>query len=92
MVQVNEWMATFLPGYPNLPRWPSPRRSPWLSQIEVPTLVVVGEHDVISTREEMETMADAIKGSRFVEIKGAGHMAPLERPAAFNHAVREFLK
>jgi pimeloyl-ACP methyl ester carboxylesterase len=63
----------------------------WLSEIRVPALMIVGEHDVISTPAEMQGIAAAIPGGRCVVIPNAGHMAPLEQPAAFNSALREFL-
>ena len=62
-----------------------------LAQIPVPTLLVVGELDVISTPQEMRGMADAIPGSRLATIAGAGHLTPLEAPAEFNAAMRDFL-
>lgn len=62
-----------------------------LSRIRCPTLVLVGELDVISPVEEMRAMAEAIPGSRFVEIPGCGHMTPIERPAEFNAALLKFL-
>jgi pimeloyl-ACP methyl ester carboxylesterase len=54
-------------------------------------LVVVGEHDVISPVEEMRGIAERIPGAEFVVIPGAGHMSPLENPAAFNAALERFL-
>ena len=62
-----------------------------LNQIKVPTLVICGEHDVISPPEEMRKIADGIPQSRYVEIAGAGHMAPLEKPAEVNAAILSFL-
>lgn len=62
-----------------------------LGAIDVPTLILVGQHDVISPPDEMRAIAAAIPGARFVQIDAAGHMAPLEQPAAFNAAIREFL-
>jgi 3-oxoadipate enol-lactonase len=62
-----------------------------LETIDMPTLVVVGEDDVISPAEEMRRMAETIPGSRLVVISDAGHMSPLENPAAFNAALGEFL-
>jgi pimeloyl-ACP methyl ester carboxylesterase len=62
-----------------------------LPQISVPTLVVVGQEDAISTVDEMRAMAKAIRGSEFVVIPRAGHMTPLESPAAFNEALEQFL-
>ncbi|HLA83782.1 MAG TPA: alpha/beta fold hydrolase [Thermoguttaceae bacterium] len=62
-----------------------------LSHIGCPTLLVVGSEDVITPPEEMRAMRDAIDGARLVEIPDAGHMSPMERPAAFNGAVGAFL-
>jgi pimeloyl-ACP methyl ester carboxylesterase len=62
-----------------------------LPRIEVPTLVVVGEHDAISTAEEMRGIAAAIPGAEFVVVAGAGHMSPLEGAAQFNPALVRFL-
>lgn len=62
-----------------------------LPNIDVPTLVLVGEHDAITTAEEMKSIADTIPGSQFVEIPAAGHMAPMEDPAAVSAAIQDFL-
>lgn len=62
-----------------------------LSEIAVPTLVVVGENDVITTVEEMHGMAALIRGVRFVVLPNAGHLAPQEQPEAFNSVVRQFV-
>lgn len=62
-----------------------------LSSIDVPSLLIVGEDDQISTVDEMRGIADAIPGSRFVQIPDAGHMSPLENPEPVNAAIREFL-
>lgn len=69
-----------------------PDVTPWLGEIEIPTLIVVGKHDAISPVEEMGRIAAAISGARLVEIADAGHMSPLENPAAVNRAMDEFLK
>jgi pimeloyl-ACP methyl ester carboxylesterase len=62
-----------------------------LPQIETPSLVIVGEHDAISPPAEMEQIARSIPGSAYVVIPDAGHMTPLEAPAAFNAALQQFL-
>ena len=62
-----------------------------LPTIRTPTLVVVGAEDAISPLDEMRGMAAAIPGAEFVVIPDAGHMAPLENPAAFNAALEKFL-
>jgi 3-oxoadipate enol-lactonase len=39
----------------------------------------------------MRQIAAKMPDARFVEIANAGHMAPLEQPAAVNAAMREYL-
>lgn len=68
-----------------------PDSTPLLSQLDLPTLVVVGEEDAISTRDEMTGMAQAIRDAELVVIPGAGHMAPVENPAAVTKALLKFL-
>ena len=63
-----------------------------LPNLRFPTLVIVGEHDVISPPQEMRTIADAIPQARFVQIPAAGHLAPMENPAAVNRAISDFLQ
>lgn len=63
-----------------------------LGGFDVPTLVICGEHDVISPAKEMRAIAEGIPGAQYVEIAGAGHMAPLEKPAEVNAAIERFLK
>lgn len=62
-----------------------------LAQIDVPTLVLVGEEDAISTPDEMRSLAAGIPGAEFVQVPAVGHMAPLENPALVNAAVQRFL-
>ena len=62
-----------------------------LSEIDVPTLVICGEHDAIVKPTEMREIAAKLPQAKYVEIKDAGHMAPLEQPAAANAAIQAFL-
>jgi len=68
---------------------PDSRRT--LHAIHVPTLVVVGEHDAITPPELAQTIHTEIAGSMLAIISGAGHMPPVEKPAAFANAVKRFL-
>lgn len=68
-----------------------PDATPDLPEIAVPTLVVVGAHDVISPPDEMRQIAAAIPHAEFVTLANAGHMAPLEDPATFNAALHDWL-
>ena len=62
-----------------------------LPTLRLPTLVLCGEHDVISPPAEMKAIADAMPNARFALIPNAGHMAPMEQPEAVNAAIRRFV-
>jgi pimeloyl-ACP methyl ester carboxylesterase len=68
-----------------------PDSRPGLSTIHCPTLVVVGQEDVITPPAMSEDMQRAIAGAELVVIPDAGHMANMEQPAAFNAALARFL-
>ena len=63
-----------------------------LGTIKAPTLVLVGEEDVISPPAESREIAAAIPRARLEVIPAAGHVAPYENPAAANAAILKFLK
>lgn len=65
--------------------------TPWLPLLDVPTLVVCGEHDAISPPTEMRALAAALPRANYVQLDGVGHMAPLEDPAAFNQQFMNWL-
>jgi pimeloyl-ACP methyl ester carboxylesterase len=62
-----------------------------LATIDVPTLIIVGEEDVLTPPKESHAMHAAIAGSRLEVIPAAGHVSNIERPAAFNQVLTEFL-
>jgi pimeloyl-ACP methyl ester carboxylesterase len=66
--------------------------TPLFGSIDVPTLFVAGMEDLVTPPDEMRVMADQVKGSRFVQIPHAGHLAPLENPMAANAAIRSFIE
>lgn len=68
-----------------------PDRRSMLPSITVPTLVAVGEQDVLTPPSEAKAMADAIPGARLVIVPGAGHMLPMEAPAELGQALADFL-
>jgi 3-oxoadipate enol-lactonase len=68
-----------------------PDSTPTLSTIDVPTLIIVGEEDVITPLKDARRMQAAIAGSHLEVLKGAGHLSNVERPAAFNTVMTEFL-
>jgi pimeloyl-ACP methyl ester carboxylesterase len=62
-----------------------------LKTINVPTLVVIGEEDVLSTVGDGELMRQNIAGSQLKVIPKAGHYAPREQPEVVGKALRQFL-
>jgi 3-oxoadipate enol-lactonase len=68
-----------------------PDSTPLLGKIKVPTLVIGGEEDGISSPEVMGAMAEKIPDSRHVTLPGAGHLSNVEAPEGFNAALKEFL-
>lgn len=63
-----------------------------LGEIACPTLIVWGDRDRVITVRDAERFAQLIPGSRKVVFADTGHMAMLERPAAFNALLAEFLE
>lgn len=51
-----------------------------LRAADLPALVLRGEEDALIPRDEAAAMADALPKATFVELAGAGHLAPLEVP------------
>lgn len=68
-----------------------PDRRADLALIPVPTLVMVGEMDVVTPPEEAQDLADSIAGARLEIIPEAGHLAPYENHAVANAAILRFL-
>lgn len=62
-----------------------------LAQIQVPTLIIVGDQDVAVPLTNSQRLHEGIAGSRLVIIPGAGHTSTVEEPAAINAAINEFL-
>jgi 3-oxoadipate enol-lactonase len=64
-----------------------------LADVASPTLVIVGEQDLLTPPWICREVADRIPGSQFEIIKGDGasHVVPIERPDEFNRLVTRFL-
>lgn len=63
----------------------------WLEEVDVPTLLLCGVEDTISTVDEMRQIQTRIPGAYYTVIEDAGHMSPLENPRVANSAILEFL-
>jgi 3-oxoadipate enol-lactonase len=69
-----------------------PDSQPLLSQIRVPTLIIVGEEDTLTPPQLSDGMQRAIAGSELTTIPKAGHLSNLEQPDAFTAALARFLR
>lgn len=63
-----------------------------LGRVAVPTLVLAGENDLITSANQARIIAAAIPGARLHLFPGTGHNPFVEEPAAFNAVVGEFLR
>jgi pimeloyl-ACP methyl ester carboxylesterase len=63
-----------------------------LSELAIPTLVIVGELDDASVRTIGELLATQIAGARKAIVSGAAHLPNMERPEGFNWEVLAFLR
>jgi pimeloyl-ACP methyl ester carboxylesterase len=62
-----------------------------LGRVTQPTLVVRSEVDRLVPAAHAETYAAELPAARLSVLAGAGHMAPLERPAELSALVLDFL-
>jgi len=62
-----------------------------LADIDVPALLLVGEKDALTPPLAAKEIVAGLDKARYVEIRGAGHLSPLERPAEFNEEALLFL-
>jgi pimeloyl-ACP methyl ester carboxylesterase len=58
----------------------------------VPSLVVVGEEDVLSPPDDARAMAQALPDADLVVLPSVGHLTPLEAPAEVAEAIAGFLR
>ena len=62
-----------------------------LAEIEVPSLVVVGNQDILTPRGDSEELAERIPTAELVVISGAAHGLMIEHHTTFNPILLEFL-
>jgi pimeloyl-ACP methyl ester carboxylesterase len=62
-----------------------------LSQLDLPVLVINGEHDSDARIGAGAELARTLPDVRLAVIPAAGHLANLDNPAAYNAALNEFL-
>ena len=76
---------------PGPAEWLEPPAAEQLGSLDVPTLVVVGDADLVDFLEIARRLAAEAPRARMAMLEGVKHLAGLERPDEFNELVLGFL-
>jgi pimeloyl-ACP methyl ester carboxylesterase len=68
-----------------------PDSRPSLAAIAVPTLLIRGEQDGITTQAHQDEILAGIRGARLVAIEDCGHLPTLEKPVTTNRILFDWL-
>jgi pimeloyl-ACP methyl ester carboxylesterase len=103
MLNDDERMRNYLDLAMAAPQWENPgrlgqfradadygERLEELAGVRVPSMVIGFELDVITPATLCREVAEAIPGSRYVEIPACGHAGPFEKPDEANRHLLEF--
>jgi pimeloyl-ACP methyl ester carboxylesterase len=70
----------------------NPKLRRLLSRINIPTLVMRGEHDGLISAAYAKSFCDSIPGARMQSVDDAGHVVEVEQPAMLADHVLRFMK
>jgi pimeloyl-ACP methyl ester carboxylesterase len=73
------------------PRSHDPHLAKWLHRIDVPTLLVWGDHDRLFPVAHGRAYQQAIPGAKLVIVPKCGHVPQIEQPDAFVAALESFI-
>ena len=62
-----------------------------LASVKAPTLVLIGESDLMAPRSESDFLVEKIPNATLAVVPAAGHLGCLDNPTAFNDAIGKFL-
>jgi pimeloyl-ACP methyl ester carboxylesterase len=71
---------------------PTPDSLPRLSEIRIPTLILVGDADIPDVHSHAGVIEAGIPNSRRIIVEDAGHLMYLEKPEEFSRLVITFIK
>ncbi len=63
-----------------------------LETIRIPTLIIVGENDLLTTVDDSKRMAGKILDSKLAIISDCAHISTLEQPETVTNAIQLFLR
>jgi pimeloyl-ACP methyl ester carboxylesterase len=73
------------------PRSHDPHLRKWLHRIDVPTLLIWGDHDRMFPKQHALAYHELIPGSKLVVVPECGHVPQLEKPDVFAGEIMTFL-
>jgi pimeloyl-ACP methyl ester carboxylesterase len=62
-----------------------------LGRIDVPTLILAGDRDLLVSERSLAGLCEGIRSSRLVRLPGCGHLAFVTQPVRVAEAARQFL-
>jgi pimeloyl-ACP methyl ester carboxylesterase len=68
-----------------------PDSRPFLSAIQVPTLVLVGDSDPLTPLPHSEEIASAVRGAKLKVVPDCGHLSPIEQPGPVSEALVQWI-
>lgn len=63
-----------------------------VGEIRAPVLAMSADQDILTPVKYAAWLVDRITGARHVTIDNAGHLSPVEQPAAVNRAMADFIE
>jgi pimeloyl-ACP methyl ester carboxylesterase len=69
-----------------------PAAGPPIGAVDVPMLIITGDHDLASRTSAANRLAEQSPGAERAVIPEAGHLSNLDNPQAYNAVVRAFLE
>lgn len=63
-----------------------------LAEIQVPTLIIVGDQDVLEFIKISDMMTAGVRNAKKIVIPGVAHLPSMEKPELFNRIVLDFLR
>jgi pimeloyl-ACP methyl ester carboxylesterase len=70
---------------------PEPTASERLNELEIPTLILLGDEDRADIARAADELVNSIPHARLVSVAGAAHLPSLEKPDVVNGILAEFL-
>jgi pimeloyl-ACP methyl ester carboxylesterase len=69
-----------------------PDSRPFLSAIDVPTLVLVGDSDPLTPVDCSREICSAVRGAKLKVVPDCGHLSPIEQPAQVSEALDKWIR